>query len=93
MCPHFQNRKGIGAMAKVQKARTLDAQPAPSVLYSCSEKSGNDADRKYREIIAAPAAEAPYNGPYVSIMNRFAGAYMTTLAVMAKHWKRIGTIQ
>lgn len=74
LSPYFQNIHGMGAMANVKNANILVAHPTPRLSYICNENSGNAALRVYLDNMAAPAAEAPYRGPYASIMKRFEGA-------------------
>lgn len=74
LSPNLQNNHGIGANPTVKNANTLVAHPTPKLSYICNENNGNAALRVYLDNIAAPAAEAPYKGPYASIMNRFDGA-------------------
>ena len=61
--PHRQNNHGIGAIANVQNDNNEVAQPTPNLRYNCNANNGKAAERKYRENMAAPAAEAPYKGP------------------------------
>lgn len=93
LSPVRQKSHGIGAIASVQNANNDVAHPTPRARYICKLNSGNAADSPYRTIIAAPAADAPYKGPYESIMKMLAAQYTITLNSIARHWKMSGHIQ
>lgn len=59
-------------MSKLNRAKTVMAQPTPSAVNICTVNMGNAKLREYRVSIMAPEADAPYSGPYVSSMKRLA---------------------